>query len=1015
MSADAPRLDPCGCCRAGVPHPEIHNRPGLPVLDYRIGTHPTFLRRALARLPSQPVPPGDPDGARPLADLTTRSGDDPAVALLDAWATVADVLTFYQERIANEGYLRTATERRSVLELGRAVGYELNPGVAASSFLAFTVEDAPGAPGVATVPRGTKVQSIPDQGQLPQTFETGAQIIARAEWNALRPRQTRPQVLAITSDDELCLLGIGAAFAPDAPRKPVADVHPLDRSTPVPSTGEVQAAGVRQLYLAGTNTGLQAGELLLLVGKRTTGGVKTLASTIESVEVEPELNRTRVVLEEAGDDPPPFAPPSLEPATVKLGTLHLDRDRVDDVILGQSWRERDLAAFLSIQGWSGRSLVEHVNASSPIKHPQAAPPPAGRANVDEGIFAFRTRAGFFGHNAPQWKTLPANQRFVETVQTRDQSGNVVPDDEDGAYRQPWDPSGWEIWRSYPDDALYSAAAGPADVYLEQSFPGVAGGTWAVFEMPAGARYTPYWVNDTSERSVTGFALSAKATGLTLASQDGTDLSDADPDFPEARASDKPADFKVRATTAHVRSERLELTDLPVEEPVESGARSLQLDRMVLGLQADQPLVLSGERADLPGVSDNEIAVLADVRHDGGYTTLFFRDGLRHPYVRETVALNANVAPTTHGETGIEVLGSGDGARPNQRFTLKKPPLTYVPAPTARGSQSTLEVRVDGVLWQEAQRLYDLDERSKSYVVRTEDDGTTHVVFGDGTRGASLPTGLENVVATYRSGIGLSGMVGTDKLTLLQTRPLGVRGVTNPVPASGADEPESRDSARTNAPLAVLTLDRIVSLRDFEDFARTFAGVGKAQAVMLWKGETRLVHITIAAVAPTVAPDGVRSALATNVVERSSSLYANLVEAIRVASDSAQRFQIDSYQPLFFNVKAKVLVDPAHVPASVLNAVEGTLKATFDFQRRDFGQPVTAAEVVTVIQNVPGVVAVDLDHLYRYRDDEPPPDPDEQITAEVLEAEQVRLRGEDIDLTQLLLVNPVGIKLEEMAP
>ena len=51
----------------------------------------------------------------PLSRLATRSTGDPAIAILDAWALVADVLTFYQERIANEGYLRTATERRSIL------------------------------------------------------------------------------------------------------------------------------------------------------------------------------------------------------------------------------------------------------------------------------------------------------------------------------------------------------------------------------------------------------------------------------------------------------------------------------------------------------------------------------------------------------------------------------------------------------------------------------------------------------------------------------------------------------------------------------------------------------------------------------------------------------------------------------------------------------------------------------------------------------------------------------------
>ena len=71
-----------------------------------------FLRGCSPSLPRQAVADRRPgDGARPLVALTTRAADDPAIALLDAWATVGDVLTFYQERIANEGFLRTATER----------------------------------------------------------------------------------------------------------------------------------------------------------------------------------------------------------------------------------------------------------------------------------------------------------------------------------------------------------------------------------------------------------------------------------------------------------------------------------------------------------------------------------------------------------------------------------------------------------------------------------------------------------------------------------------------------------------------------------------------------------------------------------------------------------------------------------------------------------------------------------------------------------------------------------------
>src|SRR5690606_35438318 len=116
---------------------------------------------------------------------------DPAIALLDAWATVADVLGFYQERIANEGYVRTATERRSLVELSRLVGYVPRPGVSSSVFLSYTVDDHQAEP--VELPAGTRAQSIPGPDELPQSFETAAPLLARREWNDLTVRRQRPQ------------------------------------------------------------------------------------------------------------------------------------------------------------------------------------------------------------------------------------------------------------------------------------------------------------------------------------------------------------------------------------------------------------------------------------------------------------------------------------------------------------------------------------------------------------------------------------------------------------------------------------------------------------------------------------------------------------------------------------------------------------------------------------------------------------------------------------------------------
>ena len=80
--------------------------------------------------------------------LTTRDeSNDLANAILDSTALVLDVLTFYQERIANEGFLQTATERRSILELAEEIGYQLRQGVAADYISGIFDGECPGVCG----------------------------------------------------------------------------------------------------------------------------------------------------------------------------------------------------------------------------------------------------------------------------------------------------------------------------------------------------------------------------------------------------------------------------------------------------------------------------------------------------------------------------------------------------------------------------------------------------------------------------------------------------------------------------------------------------------------------------------------------------------------------------------------------------------------------------------------------------------------------------------------------------
>ncbi len=238
-----------------------------------------------------------------------------------------------------------------------------------------------------------------------------------------------------------------------------------------------------------------------------------------------------------------------------------------------------------------------------------------------------------------------------------------------------------------------------------------------------------------------------------------------------------------------------------------------------------------------------------------------------------------------------------------------------------------------------------------YLTETDDESKTTVQFGDGVTGARLPTGRENVAATYRKGIGREGQVKAGQLSLLMTRPLGVKAVVNPLAAAGAADPQVTADAQRNAPLTVLTLDRIVSLQDYEDFARSYAGVAKALATWTWSGHRRGVLLTVA------GANG-------DAVTAQSALHTNLVAAIVKAGDARVPVEVKSYRAVFFELAATVRVAPEYGAELVRAAIEGALRAAFSFDARLFGQPVAFSEVTAIIRNIPGVVFANVTTLHR---------------------------------------------------
>jgi hypothetical protein len=892
----APGL-PCGCCQGvQVLTPmTVVNRPGLPAITYRVGTQGTFLETMKARLSSADYPA--------LAGLRTREASDPAIALLDAWACVGDVLTFYQERIANEGYLRTATERRSVLELANLVGYRLRPGVSASVYFAYTLENN-SLP--VTIPAGSKAQSIPDPGETAQTFETAEDFEAHLEWNLLKPRPSLPQNIQYNYT-ESSLTTDTVYFSGTATKLKPGDGLLFDFSGTrllrhVKAVNEDFTAQNTQVILQEAGAPLTT-SAMGLSGKTSAGPTSGNASAAAGMSsAHGDDNKDPIAL-----DALTFLAPSLSvPATPQLASAaNLARNvaqvfnasaDVHPQLLSQFY---PLAASYFYQAWA----VSFLNyAYSPLT----------------AVYAMRVTANLFGASAGLHGTYSAATLTTAALFQGFSEWTVDGEGEDYLFL----------------DAYYGRIASKSLVAIY-----TATGT-----------YVYSTVQSNSEVPRSAYGLNGKSSRIDL-----TPAGSWKPGFTGTIAD-------LRKTLVYAGAEKLDLTLQPITDDVK-GAQ-ITLDALYSDFKAGRWVIVSGERTDiqagagntLPGLVGTELAMISGVLQDVDltlagdtvHTTLALAKPLAYTYKRATVGIFGNVVKATHGETRNEVLGGGN-AGPLQTFVLKQPPLTYVSASTVDGIASTLQVRVNEVLWHEAKGLAGLGPKDRAYLTRTDNDGKTSVIFGTGAQGLRPSTGLENIAAVYRNGIGKPGNVKASQITLLASKPLGVKAVVNPLRASGGADKDTRDQARLNAPLATLSLDRLVSVQDYADFAKTFGGIGKASARKLTDGIRQLVEITIA------GADDIP-------IDKSSDLYANIVKAFMTYGDPFQPIRVDVRELQLLVINASVKVQPDYLWVNVKPKIQAALLDAFGFEKRELAQPVYLSEVIQTIQGIQGVAYVDVDVL-----------------------------------------------------
>ncbi len=909
--------DACGCCEGIeiVTPLSTYNRPGLSEISYRIGTHAGFLETMTARLTGYYLEKQDDQGnirkVYPLTGLTTRDAGDPALALLDAWATVADVLTFYQERIANEGYLHTATERRSIVELARLVGYKPRPGVAASVFFAYNI-DANTREEV-VIPAGSRAQSIPGPDELPQSFETSDDLKARAQWNNLKPRMVQAQT-------KETILNV------DNPR----------------------------LYLKGISTNLRANDALMIdFGEEQEQPIFRYV-----VDVLPDSENDRTLVTFIEQSPPPFIPVPVfniinqlvRPASIQPANQFQLRQSLagqfalrNNAVLQNPGSGFGITALHTAVNIGSRPTAQAgysvLGALSPVLREHLATATASVKLTDKIIKVYQLgiKAALFGHNLP----LP-----IEGKCASDDDGGVIllsatAVSNNGSLRTLALDAEYQNIKIGARVAIKTGHADPLFAKVEAvdtiTLGGPQTGDLAFFST------CPTITSSTVDSRTTvtvSEPIKIKVTVLTL-------------DSNWRNASD--SNVIIKNTTVYIQNGNPELADEPITEPVCGGKdETIELDGFYSGLEVGRWVIVSGERDEVAGVKFSELALLASVSHnienlpdENLHTYIQLAEKLAYCFKRETVTIYGNVVKATHGETRLEVLGSGDGAKALQTFALKQKPLTHVSAANPSGIDSTLKVFVNNIEWHEADTLAGLEASDRVFISQTDNEDKTSVTFGNGVQGARLPSGVENIRAEYRNGIGQAGNVKAEQISLLLTKPLGVKEVINPLRASGGADRETRDQARQHAPLAVKALDRLVSTQDYEDFSRIYAGIGKAYAIELTDGRLPLIHVTIAGAGDIP-------------IDENSDLFRNLRQALHDFGDPFQKIQLAVRELLMIVIEAGVAILPDYQWEIVVSEVRSALLDHFSFERRELGQDVILSEVISVMQSVRGVAYVDVD-------------------------------------------------------
>ena len=306
-------------------------------------------------------------------------------------------------------------------------------------------------------------------------------------------------------------------------------------------------------------------------------------------------------------------------------------------------------------------------------------------------------------------------------------------------------------------------------------------------------------------------------------------------------------------------------------------------------------------------------------------------------------LSTNVE-AIEGETFTEFVGTSDGEE-YQEFYLSRSGVVEIQS-----------VNIDNSEWSFVDGFAEQSENSKVYTAEIDAWQRGKILFGNGKQGA-IPENGERISVTYRVGGGTAGNVAPN--TIINVRDIASDSdgntitvkITNEEWANGGSEPESIESIKLWAPRYYEAQNRCVTQQDYEAFSMKYDGIVKSRAVVRERtGEANVIRVYVLTYGQT----------ANSVALPNQTLKDNLLIFLDRYKMLTDWLEIEDGKWRNINFAGNIIISDGFSSEKILPQIKTALASLMSIETREMGEALRISDVYAAIDNIEGVIFVELD-------------------------------------------------------